>query len=138
MSRWPAPRWHARVFLRTIAPHPGPRIINTWWKSYSGPAALWPPAGLCRKVAFEAICAMVSPGDLRCAERESNDGDQLQGGSFPTGYHSHGRALVCSVSLKLSACRRIVGGAWGPNRPRDDPALGREIQSPVGRGIPPA
>ena len=30
---------------------------------------------LCRKVAFEAICAMVSPGDLRCAERENNDGD---------------------------------------------------------------
>ena len=30
---------------------------------------------LCRKVAFETICAMVSSGDLWCAERESNDGD---------------------------------------------------------------
>src|SRR5215813_2714995 len=44
MSRWPAPSWHTRVFLRTIGPHPGPKIINTWWKSYSGPAARWPPA----------------------------------------------------------------------------------------------
>src|SRR5262252_9177222 len=44
MSRWPAPRWPTRVFLRTIGPHPGPRIINTWWKSYSGTAALWRPA----------------------------------------------------------------------------------------------
>ena len=33
------------------------------------------PKRLCRKVAFETICAMVSPGDLRCTERESNDGD---------------------------------------------------------------
>src|SRR5437660_8617988 len=81
----------------------------------------------CRKVAFEAICAMVSPGDLWYAEKESNDGDQLQGGPFPTRYHSHGRALVCGVSLKLSTCRRVVGGAWGPDRPRDYPALGREI-----------
>ena len=31
----------------------------------------------CRKFAFETICAMVSPGDLPCAERESDDGDQL-------------------------------------------------------------
>src|SRR5207237_1502963 len=92
----------------------------------------------CRKVALEAICAMVSPGDLWYAEKESNDGDQLQGGPFPTRYHSHGRALVCGVSLKLSTCRRVVGGAWGPDRPRDYPALGREISSPAGRGVPPA
>ena len=52
--------------------------------------------------------------------RESDDGDELQGGPFPTRYHSHGRALVCGVSLKLSACRRTAGGAWGPDRPRDD------------------
>src|SRR5436853_5910505 len=70
-------------------------------------------------------------------EKESDDGDQLQGGPFPTRYHSHGRALVCGVSLKLSACRRTAGGAWGPDRPRDDPALGREIQSPVGRSLSP-
>src|SRR5215469_7938093 len=44
MSRWPAPRWLARVFLRTIGPHQAPRIINTWLKSYSGPAALGRPA----------------------------------------------------------------------------------------------
>src|SRR3954463_5389703 len=31
--------------------------------------------------------------------REQDDGDQLQGGPFPTRYHSHGRALVCGVSL---------------------------------------
>src|SRR5215471_1450685 len=72
---------------------------------------------------------------IQDAERESDDGDQLQGGPFPTRYHSHGRALVCGVSLKLSACRRTAGGAWSANRPRHDPALGGEIQSPVGRGV---
>src|SRR6266496_5751003 len=95
------------------------------------------PERLCRKFAFEAICAMVPPGDPRCAERESDDGDQFQGSPFPPGDHSDGRALVCGVSLKLSACRRAHGGAWGTNRPCDHPALGREIQSPVGGGIPP-
>src|SRR4029453_15389415 len=44
MSRWPAPRWHARVFLRTIGPHEGPRIISTWWRSYSSTAEPWRPA----------------------------------------------------------------------------------------------
>src|SRR5712691_10111194 len=68
-------------------------------------------------------------------EKESDDGDQLQGGPFPSRYHSYGRALVCGVSLKLSPCRRTHGGAWGPDRPRDHPALGGEIQSPVGRGV---
>src|ERR687887_2327529 len=72
---------------------------------------------------------------IQDAQRESDDGDQLQGGPFSTRYHSHGRALVCGVSLKLSACRRTAGGAWGADRPRDDPALGREIQSPVGRSV---
>src|SRR5215831_21215274 len=66
--------------------------------------------GLCRKFVFGMICAMVSPGDLPCTERESGDGDQFQGGPFPTRYHSHGRALVCGVSLKLSACRRTARG----------------------------
>jgi hypothetical protein len=33
--------------------------------------------GLCRKFAFETICAMVSPGDLGCTERENDDGDQF-------------------------------------------------------------
>src|SRR2546428_7692785 len=47
---------------------------------------------LCRKFAFETICATVSPDDLRCTERESNDGDQFQRGPFSTRYHSHGRA----------------------------------------------
>src|SRR5215510_3902760 len=44
MSRWPAPSWPARVFLRTIAPHVEPRIISTSWKSCSRIAALWRPA----------------------------------------------------------------------------------------------
>src|SRR5919204_6225389 len=72
---------------------------------------------------------------IQDTQRESDDGDQLQGGPFSTRYHSHGRALVCGVSLKLSACRSTAGGAWGAARPRDDPALGRAIQSPVGRGV---
>jgi hypothetical protein len=53
--------------------------------------------GLCRKVALEAICAMVSPGNLWYVERESDDGDQFQGGPFPPRDHSDGRALVCCV-----------------------------------------
>src|SRR5713101_6499974 len=44
MSLWPGPRWQARVFLRTIPPHQGPRIISTWWRSYSGTAEPWSPA----------------------------------------------------------------------------------------------
>src|SRR5215831_12675783 len=43
------PRWHARVFLRTITPHPGPRIISMWWRSYSGPGELWNPAAPCSR-----------------------------------------------------------------------------------------
>src|SRR6266446_5832009 len=44
MSIWSGHRWHARVFLRTITPHQGPRIISTWWRSYSGTAEPWSPA----------------------------------------------------------------------------------------------
>src|SRR5262249_47032699 len=78
---------------------------------------------------------MLSRDDSRCTKRESDDGDQLQRGPFSPRHHSHGRALVCSLPFELSACRRADGGAWGPDRPRDDPALGREIQSPVRRGV---
>src|SRR5262245_10105393 len=61
---------------------------------------------LCRKVAFEAICAMVSPGDLRCTERESNDGDQLQGGSFPARYHGTvASARPASVQIVVHPAR---------------------------------
>src|SRR5262252_5425373 len=49
MSRWPAPRWPTRVFLRTIGPPQEPRIISTWWKSYSGPATLGRPAAPCAR-----------------------------------------------------------------------------------------
>src|SRR5262249_15075872 len=63
---------------------------------------------LCRKVAFEAICAMVSPGNLRCTEREHDDGDQLQGSPFSAGDYSHGRAVVHGLSLELPACRRLM------------------------------
>ena len=59
------------------------------------------------------------------AKRESENDDQLQGRPFSTRYHSHGRALVSGVSLELSACRRIAGGARGADRPRDYPTLGR-------------
>src|SRR4029453_18791076 len=78
---------------------------------------------------------MISRSDLGYTEKESDDGDQLQGGPFPTRYHSYGRRLVCSIPLKLSACGRTDGVARGADRSRDDPALGREIQSPVGRSV---
>src|SRR4029453_6746722 len=59
--------------------------------------------------------------------REQDDGDQLQGGPFPTRYHSHGRALVCGVSLKLSACRRIDGGGGGRGVPIDHATIQRWV-----------
>src|SRR5215510_10698553 len=67
--------------------------------------------GFCRKFAFETICAMVSPDDLPCPERESDDGDQLHGVPFSTRCSSPGRALVGGVSLKLSPCRSTAGSA---------------------------
>src|SRR5262249_57035534 len=82
---------------------------------------------LCRKVAFGTICAMVSPDNLRCTERENDDGDQFQGRPFSTGYYSDGGAVVCRLSLELPACRRTDGGTWGASRSRHHPALGREI-----------
>jgi hypothetical protein len=66
--------------------------------------------GLCRKFAFETICAMVSPGNLRCAERENDDGDQFQGSPFSAGYYSDGGAVVGRLSLELPACRRAHAG----------------------------
>src|SRR5262245_51317289 len=76
--------------------------------------AIWAPLlglkGLCRKFAFETICAMVSPGDLRCAERENDDGDQFQGSPFSAGYYSDGGAVVCRLSLELPTCRRAHAG----------------------------
>src|SRR5262245_12208885 len=83
--------------------------------------------GLCRKFAFETICAMVSPGNLRCTERENDNGDQFQGSPFSTGYYSDGGAVVCRLSLELPACRRADAGTWCAGRPRDHSALGREI-----------
>src|SRR5262245_7560215 len=84
-------------------------------------------SGLCRKFAFETVCAMVSPGDLRCAERENDDGDQFQGSTFSAGYYSDGGTVVCRLSLELPTCRRAHAGTWRAGRPRDHSALGREI-----------
>src|SRR5262249_17518542 len=69
--------------------------------------------GICRKFSLEAICGMVSPGDPRYKEKESDHGGELQGGPFPQGYHPDGCALVRRVTLELSACRRTDGGARG-------------------------
>ena len=91
--------------------------------------------GLCRKVAFETIGAMVSPDDLRCAERENDDGDQLQGSPFSAGYYADGGAVVCRLSLERPACRRTHAGTRRAGRPRDHAALGGERQSPVGSGV---
>src|SRR5215813_4577113 len=92
--------------------------------------------GLCRKFSLEAICGMVSPGNSPFKEKESDDGGELQGGPFPQGYYPDGCALVCSVSLELSAYRRIDGRARRRGRSLHDPALGRQIQSALGRGVP--
>src|SRR5262245_42010833 len=55
-------RWPARVFLRTIAPPQGLRIINTWWRSCSGIAELWRPAAPCSRSG-------TSGGDQGAAKR---------------------------------------------------------------------
>src|SRR4030095_13278624 len=78
---------------------------------------------------------MISRDDSGWKEKESDDGDQLQGGPFSTRYHSYGCTLVCRLPLKLSACGRTDGGARGADRSRDHPALDCEIQSPAGRGV---
>jgi hypothetical protein len=64
--------------------------------------------GFCRKFSFESISGMLPRHDFGRQERESDDGGQLQGSPFPTGNHSHGRALVCGLPLELSACRRVL------------------------------
>src|SRR5262245_24925294 len=66
-----------------------------------------------RQFSLEAICAMVSPGDPRYKEKESDHGGELQGGPFPQGDYPDGCALVRRVSLELSAYRRTDGGARG-------------------------
>src|SRR5262249_44444217 len=93
---------------------------------------------LCRKFSGEAICAMVSPGEPRSIERENDDGGELQGCTFPPGDHFDGYTLVRSLPFELPPCRRVDGRTRGTARPRHYPALGREIQSTVGRGVPPA
>src|SRR5712671_5307795 len=94
------------------------------------------PRRLCRKFSLEAICGMVSPRNIRDKEKKSDHGGELQGGPFPQGYHPDGCALVCRVSLELSAYRRTHGGARGCGGSLHSPALGRQIQSPLGRGVP--
>src|SRR5262245_29254606 len=71
-------------------------------------------------------------------EKESDDGGELQGGPFPQGYYPDGCALVRRVSLELSAYRRTDGGARGRGRSLHSPALGGQIQPPLGRGVPSA
>src|SRR5438128_10824438 len=46
--------------------------------------------------------------------------------------------MVRGVSLALPACGSTNGGARGADRPRDHPALGRQIQSPARSGVSPA
>src|SRR5215831_9352864 len=90
----------------------------------------------CRKFSSAVIDGMISLRDRWWQERGKDDAGKLQGGPFPTGYYSDGCTGVCGVSLELSACRRTDGGARGASRPRDHPALGRQVQCSVGRGIP--
>src|SRR5215831_14220992 len=63
--------------------------------------------------SFEAIWGMLSPCNLGCKGRESDDGGELQGGPFPARDHSHGRAVVRGVSAEHTPCRRTHGGTWG-------------------------
>ena len=99
-----------------------------------------------RKVMLSlAVLSQIFIGvDLRYAlllvtlvkERESNDGDAHQGGPFSAGNPSAVCALVSSVSLELSACRSTHGSTWSASRPCHHPALGGQVESPAGRGIP--
>ncbi len=67
------------------------------------PCEVW----FCRKVAFEAICGMISRHDQQSTMGEHDDGSQLQRGPFPTGYHPDGRALVCGECAVKAACKNV-------------------------------
>ena len=56
----------------------------------------------------------------------------FKGAHFPQDIILMGVRWYVALSIKLSTCRRTDGGARGVDRPRDHPALGREIQSPLG------
>jgi hypothetical protein len=56
----------------------------------------------------------------------------FKGAHFPQDIIFMGVRWYVALSIKLSTCRRTDGGARGVDRPRDHPALGREIQSPLG------
>src|SRR5215813_867403 len=91
--------------------------------------------GFCRKFSSAVIDGMISFRGRWWQERGGDDAGELQGSPFPTGDHSHGRALVCGLPLELSACGRTHGRARGVRRPRDHSALGREVQCSVGKGV---
>ena len=56
---------------------------------------------------------MLSPRGAKDKREEGNDGGQLQGGSFSPGDHSHGRPVVCRLSLEHTPRGRTHGGTWG-------------------------
>src|SRR5262249_15389156 len=64
MSRWSGPSWPARVFLRTIAPPRGPRIISTWWRRYSVPAEPWRPAARAHHHSTSQVLDMALRRDI--------------------------------------------------------------------------
>src|SRR5215471_20398500 len=119
MSHWPAPRWPARVFLRTIGPHPGPRIISTWWKSSSGPAAQWRPAapwsrsgtrggdqGAAQRPRAGARLQQ-TPGSRWGCTAVERDGQQLDRGEPSAGCATalaHHPAWMATLGEVISAC----------------------------------
>ena len=69
-------------------------------------------------------------------ERESSDGE-LQGHLLCESYDPDVRAVVRGLPVELSLGGRTPAGTWRVSRPCDDQPLGGEVQSRVGRGLPP-
>jgi hypothetical protein len=100
--------WGKRPFLgKRIPRHNEPAENNS--KQAEAPAVRL----VLSQFSFEAIWGMLSPCNLGCKGRESDDGGELQGGPFPAGDHSHGRAVVRGVSAEHTPCRRTHGRTWG-------------------------
>src|SRR2546430_2176047 len=98
------------------------------------PPACWLPSRrFCRNFHLRRFGGMLSPCNLWCKGRESDDGGELQGGPFPSGDHSPGRAVVRGVSAEHTPCRSTHGSTGGGGRSLHHEPVGHQRQ-PATRG----
>src|SRR5262245_6805196 len=80
---------------------------------------------------------MISPYDSGGTQKGTDDGRELQGGAFPTGYYSDRRPLVYRVPVEHAPRGRTHARTWGPRGSFDRQPVGHQIQPTAGRGVPP-